>query len=212
MGNLRAAVIPVTAYQQNCSLFWDEDSKRGVVIDPGGDVDQIQAVIEEQGIQLEAILLTHGHLDHAGGAADMRDRYNVKITGPHLGDKALLDNLERQAASAGIGPARNVTPDKWLEEGDTVDIAGYSFDVLHCPGHSPGSVVFINKDLNFAIVGDVLFTGSIGRTDLPGGDHDALINAIKTKLLPLDDDMGFLCGHGPGSTIGQERATNPFLR
>ncbi|MGE0231133.1 MAG: MBL fold metallo-hydrolase [Flavobacteriaceae bacterium] len=212
MGSLRAAVIPVTPYQQNCSLFWDEDTKRGVVIDPGGDVDQIQAAIEEQGIQLDGILLTHGHLDHAGGAADMRDKYNVKITGPHLDDKMLLDNLDRQAASAGIGPARNVTPDTWLKEGDTVDIAGRSFEVLHCPGHSPGSVVFVSKELNFAIVGDVLFAGSIGRTDLPGGDHAALINAIKTKLLPLDDEMGFLCGHGPGSTIGQERATNPFLR
>lgn len=214
MGNLRAAVVPVTIYQQNCSLFWDDETKRGVVIDPGGDLDQIEAVIAEQGIQLDAIVLTHGHLDHAAGAADMRDKFAVGIIGPHIADKVLLDNLDKQAQNAGggFGPVRNVTPDKWLSEGDTIDIAGHVFDVLHCPGHSPGSVVFVSKELRFAIVGDVLFAGSIGRTDLPGGDHAALIDAIKTKLLPLGDDMAFLCGHGPGSTIGNERVSNPFLR
>lgn len=206
-----AAIIPVTAFQQNCTLIWSEPDKRGVVIDPGGDVDVIMQTIEKAGVTVERILLTHGHIDHAAGADELRKRLSVRIEGPQRGDKMLLDNLERQGATYGMTDARNVTPDRWLEEGDSVDIGSLNFKVFHCPGHSPGSVVFFNDEMKFAIVGDVLFNGSIGRTDLPGGDHAALINSIKTKLLPLGDDVGFICGHGPGSTIGDERRGNPFL-
>lgn len=207
---LRAAIIPVTPFQQNCTLLWDDQSKVGVVVDPGGDLDQIQAAIAELGIKIEKILLTHGHIDHAGGAQELSQALGVKIEGPHAADRILLDNLEAQGRAYGV-PARAVTPDRWLEEGDTVTVAGHEFEVLHCPGHSPGSVVMVNRPHKFALMGDVLFRGSIGRTDFPYGDHDALINAIKTKLLPLGDDMAFICGHGPTSTIGFERETNPFI-
>lgn len=207
---LKAAIIPVTPFQQNCTLLWNPETMQGTVVDPGGDLDAIAAAIEEVGIKVEKILLTHGHIDHAGAAADLRDRLGVKIEGPHLADKILLDNLAAQGEAYGM-EARNVTPDRWLAEGDQVTVGGHTFDILHCPGHSPGSVVFLNKAQRFALVGDVLFRGSIGRTDFPYGDHDALITAIKTKLLPLPDDVAFVCGHGPSSTIGAERASNPFL-
>jgi len=211
MPALRAAIIPVTPFQQNCTLLFDEETKRGVVIDPGGDLDQITAAIEQLGIEIEAIVLTHGHIDHAAGADKLREDLGVEVIGPHAEDKPLLDSLEAQGVAYGIEGARNLTPDRWLEEGDTIEVAGVPFDVLHCPGHSPGSVVFVNKDARFAIVGDVLFKGSIGRTDLPGGDFDALFASIREKLFPLGDDVAFLCGHGPGGTIGEERKTNPFV-
>jgi hydroxyacylglutathione hydrolase len=211
MPDLRAAVIPVTPFQQNCTILFDEETKHGVVIDPGGDLDQIEAAIEQLGITVDMILLTHGHIDHAAGADQLREALGVEIVGPHEDDKPLLDNLETQGAMYGIAGARNVTPDRWLSEGEAVEIAGQPFDVLHCPGHSPGSVVFVNKPAKFAIVGDVLFRGSVGRTDLPGGDSDALVQSIKAKLFPLGDDVSFLCGHGPGGTIGEERRTNPFV-
>lgn len=207
---LKAAIIPVTPFQQNCTLIWDEATKAGAVVDPGGDLGQIQAAIAELGLRIEKILLTHGHIDHAGGADDLRKSLGVKIEGPHKADAILLDNLETQGAAYGI-PAKNVTPDLWLDEGDTVTVAGHTFEILHCPGHSPGSVVFVNKRQKFMLAGDVIFRGSIGRTDFPYGDHDALITAIKTKLLPLGDEFSFICGHGPTSTIGAERRTNPFL-
>jgi len=211
MPDLRAAIIPVTPFQQNCTILFDEESKHGVVIDPGGDLDQINGALAQLGVTVDMILLTHGHIDHAAGADELRAALGVEIVGPHKADKGLLDNLEQQGAMYGIAGARNVTPDRWLDEGDTVEIAGQSFDVLHCPGHSPGSVVFVNGPAKFAIVGDVLFRGSIGRTDLPGGDFDALANSIKEKLFPLGDDVSFLCGHGPGGTIGEERRSNPFV-
>jgi glyoxylase-like metal-dependent hydrolase (beta-lactamase superfamily II) len=182
----------------------------GAVIDPGGDLDQIEKGISEVGMKVEKILLTHGHIDHAAGAADLKERLGVPIEGPHEADRPLLDALEAQGQAYGL-PARAVTPDRWLEEGDTVTVGGHSLDVLHCPGHSPGSVVLVNREQRFAIVGDVIFQGSIGRTDFPYGDHEALINAIRTKLLPLGDEFAFICGHGPTSTIGQERLTNPFI-
>jgi glyoxylase-like metal-dependent hydrolase (beta-lactamase superfamily II) len=159
---------------------------------------------------VEKIILTHGHIDHAGGAADLRDALGVPIEGPHEADRFLLDGLEEQGRTYGI-TARSVTPDRWLKDGDTVEVAGHRFLVLHCPGHSPGSVVLYNSNQRFALVGDVIFRGSIGRTDFPYGDHDALITAIKTKLLPLGDDVAFICGHGPTSTFGAERASNPFI-
>ncbi len=206
-----AAIIPVTAFQQNCTLIWSEPDKRGVVIDPGGDIELILQTIEKAGATVERILLTHGHIDHAAGAAELKERLNVPIEGPHLADKLLLDNLAAQGMTYGMAGARNVTPDRWLTDGDTVNIGTLKFSVMHCPGHSPGSVVFFNDEMHFAIVGDVLFNGSIGRTDLPGGNHEALLNSIRTKLLPLGDEVGFICGHGPGSTIGDERRGNPFL-
>jgi hydroxyacylglutathione hydrolase len=208
--SFKVAIIPVTPFQQNCSLIWDEATKVGAVVDPGGDLDDIHAAIAQVGMTVEKILLTHGHIDHAGGAEDLRKVLGVKIEGPHRADKILLDALEKQGAAYSI-PAKNVVPDRWLNEGDTVTVGGHVFEILHCPGHSPGSVVMVNRAQKFMFAGDVIFQGSIGRTDFPYGDHDALINAIKTKLFPLGDDMQFLCGHGAPSTIGQERRTNPFL-
>lgn len=207
---LKAAILPVTPFQQNCTLLWDPTTMIGAVIDPGGDLDHIEKAISEVGIKVEKILLTHGHIDHAAGAAELKERLGVPIEGPHEADRPLLDALEAQGQAYGL-PARTVTPDRWLDEGDTVTVGGHSFDVLHCPGHSPGSVVLVNRKQRFAIVGDVIFQGSIGRTDFPYGDHAALINAIRTKLLPLGDEFAFICGHGPTSTIGQERRTNPFI-
>jgi glyoxylase-like metal-dependent hydrolase (beta-lactamase superfamily II) len=209
---LKAAIVPVTPFQQNCTLLWDEESKKGAVVDPGGDLDRIEAAIAKVGLSVEKILLTHGHIDHAGGAAEFKERHSgLPIEGPHQADKFLLDGLAEQGLAFGLNGTRPVTPDRWLAEGDTVTAAGATFSVLHCPGHSPGSVVLFNDAQRFALVGDVLFRGSIGRTDLPYGDHDALIDAIKTKLLPLGDDVVFICGHGPMSTLGDERKNNPFI-
>lgn len=207
---LKAAIVPVTPFQQNCTLLWDPSTMVGTVVDPGGDLEDIQAAIAEVGMKPEKILLTHGHIDHAAGAEDLRAALGVKIEGPHLADRFLLDGLPAQGRTYGI-PAKAVTPDRWLDDGDTVTVAGHSFDIRHCPGHSPGSVVFINHAQKFILMGDVLFRGSIGRTDFAYGDHDALITAIKTKLLPLGDDYAFICGHGPTSTIGAERRSNPFI-
>ena len=209
---LKGAVIPVTAFQQNCALLWEETTGRGVVVDPGGEVDRIQAALAELKITVDSILLTHGHIDHAGGAMALREATGAPIIGPDERDRFLLESLESQAVKWEMTEVRNVTPDRWLTEGDSVTIGAASFQVLHCPGHSPGSVVFVNTELRVAVVGDVLFRGSIGRTDFPYGDHEALIAAIHDKLLPLGDDISFLCGHGPGSTFGAERRTNPFLR
>ena len=209
---LKAGIIPVTPFQQNCTLVWDDATMEATVIDPGGDVDEILAQLEKQGLKLVQILLTHGHIDHAGGADELRERTGIAVIGPQLGDKMLLDHLENQGRAYGLDGARNLVPDRWLDEGEKVKIGGAEFDVLHCPGHSPGSLVYVSTALRVAFVGDVLFQGSIGRTDFPYGDHDALINAIKTKLLPLGDEIGFVCGHGPSSDFGTERRTNPFLQ
>lgn len=212
MGQLRGTIIPVTPFQQNCAVLWDDDSKQAVVVDPGGDVDRILAAISEARVSVERIWLTHGHLDHTGGAADLREALrDVPIEGPDQRDEFLLRGLEEQGRGLGFA-ARDVAPDRWLHERDAVALGEHRFDVLHCPGHTPGHVVFVNHAARFALVGDVLFRGSIGRTDFPYGDHAALICAISEKLLPLGDDFAFLCGHGPGSTIGTERHSNPFLR
>ena len=212
MGRLNAGIVPVTPFQQNCTILFDEDTKQGVVVDPGGDVEVIVRAIEENGFTIDAIWLTHGHLDHAGGAMDLKERLGVEVVGPHEHDKPLLVNLEGQAQRFGMpGAVRNCTPDRFLTEGETVSFGDHVFEILHCPGHAPGHVVYFNRDARFAHVGDVLFNGSVGRTDLPGGDHAALIRSIKEKLLPLGDDIGFICGHGPGSRFGDERRSNPFL-
>ncbi|MGH6905174.1 MAG: MBL fold metallo-hydrolase [Geminicoccaceae bacterium] len=233
MPDLKAVIVPVTPFQQNCAILWEEPGKRGVVIDPGGEVPRILAAIAELDVRIERILLTHGHIDHAAGAAALKEALQqaghrgqspatdpiapgslatVPIEGPDQRDRFLLEGLEAQGLSFGMSGVRNVVPDRWLAEGDEVWLGEQRFAVLHCPGHTPGHVVFVNQAARFAILGDVLFSGSIGRTDFPYGDHAALIRAIQDKLLPLGDDFSFICGHGPGSTIGAERRTNPFLR
>ncbi|MCF1448882.1 MBL fold metallo-hydrolase [Agrobacterium vitis] len=213
MGQLQAGIIPVTPFQQNCTVFFDSETKEGVVVDPGGDVEEILRMVQENGITLKEIWLTHGHLDHAGGAEDLKDALGIQIIGPHRDDKPLLDALEGQGARFNLPiKLRNVTPDRFLEEGDVVGFSGHEFEVLHCPGHAPGHVVFFNRVQNFAHLGDVLFNGSIGRTDLPGGNPQQLLASIRDKVLPLGDDVGFICGHGPGSRIGDERRSNPFLK
>lgn len=224
MPGLKAAIVPVTPFQQNCTVLYEEGSRRGVVVDPGGDVERIAALVAERGIVVERILLTHGHVDHAAGAASLKatlegaplggaaHALGVPIEGPHPADSFLLLGLEEQGRLFGIAGSRPVTPDRWLAEGEQVRIADYAFDVLHCPGHTPGHVVFFNAALRLLVAGDVLFRGSIGRTDFPYGDHEALLAAIRDKLYPLGDDVAVLCGHGPGTTIGQERRTNPFVR
>ena len=212
MPDFSIQVVPVTAFEQNCAIAFSQSTKRGAVIDPGGDLAQIREAVRQLGVTVETIYLTHGHIDHAGGAAELAEELGVDIVGPHEADKPLLDRLELQARQYGLADVRNVTPSRFLAEGEQVTIAGVTFDVLHCPGHSPGSVVFSSPELKFAFMGDVLFNGSVGRTDLPGGSHETLIRAIAEKVLPLGDDVAFLPGHGPGSTIGHERLTNPFLR
>ncbi|NKC32988.1 MBL fold metallo-hydrolase [Falsiroseomonas selenitidurans] len=218
MPKLQAAQIPVTPFQQNCALIWDAETLRGTVIDPGGEAPRLLAAIAKAGITVDNILLTHGHLDHAGGAEALRAALAasqgapVPLLGPHRDDEFLLSGIAAQARQYGIEGLADAAPDRFLEEGEVVSIAGQPFGVLHCPGHAPGHVVFVSQALGFAVVGDVLFRGSIGRTDFPYGDHAALIHAIATKLLPLGDEMRFLCGHGPGSTFGAERKGNPFLK
>jgi glyoxylase-like metal-dependent hydrolase (beta-lactamase superfamily II) len=208
---LSAAIVYVTPFQQNCTLLWDPATNVGAIIDPGGDLDQIEAAIAKVEMKPEKIILTHGHIDHAGGAAELKERLGgIPIEGPHAAERPLLDNLEKQGEAYGI-PARPVTPDRWLDDGETVSVAGHTFEVLHCPGHSPGSVVLVNHGQRFALMGDVLFQGSIGRTDLPLGNHETLMRSIRTKVMALPDDFAFICGHGPMSTIGQERRSNPFI-
>jgi hydroxyacylglutathione hydrolase len=215
MSGLKAAIVPVTPFQQNCSIVFDDDSKRGAVIDPGGDVERIIDAIGKLNVTIERILLTHGHIDHAGGAAALRDALTrdddgaMPIEGPDERDRFLLEGLERQGREYGIAGVRNVLPDRWLAEGDRVEIGGHEFGVLHCPGHTPGHIVLHSKADRFALVGDVLFRGSVGRTDFPYGDGPALIRSIREKLFPLGDEVSFLCGHGPGSTIALERKSNP---
>lgn len=212
MDSIRTAIVPVTPFQQNCTLLWCARTMRAVVIDPGGDLDRVRRAIIEANVTVEKIWLTHGHIDHAGGATALKESLGVAIEGPHLADKFLLDIVAGSGLRLGMYDARNVTPDRWLAEGDRVMVGAVAFDVLHCPGHSPGSIVFVNAAGRFAIMGDVLFRGSVGRTDLPGGNPAALMASITEKLLPLGDDMAFICGHGPASTIGEERAGNRFLR
>lgn len=213
MGKLSAGIIPVTLFQQNCTILFDDETRSGVVIDPGGDIPNVLEILQQNNLSIEAIWITHGHIDHVGGAMELKDALGVEIIGPHLADRELMLNVEAQAVQFGLaGKVRNVTPDRFVEEGDTVSFGTHQFEVLHCPGHSPGHVVYYNREARFAQVGDVLFRGSVGRTDLPGGSHESLLASINNKLLPLGDEISFICGHGPGSTIGAERRTNPFLR
>ncbi|WP_417790175.1 MBL fold metallo-hydrolase [Terasakiella pusilla] len=209
---MKATIIPVTAFAQNCSLIWCEDTMKGCLVDPGGDMDVLLNAVEKEGITLEKILCTHGHLDHVGAVAELSKKANLPIEGPHTGDKFWIDDLAKQAQQFGFPQSESFTPTRWLNDGDQVTFGNVTLEVLHCPGHTPGHVVFFNKDTRVAIVGDVLFQGSIGRTDFPKGNHADLINAIKTKLFPLGDDVVFIPGHGQLSTIGEERKSNPFLQ
>jgi glyoxylase-like metal-dependent hydrolase (beta-lactamase superfamily II) len=208
--SLKAAILPVTPFQQNCSLIWCDATMRGAVVDPGGDLERIRAAIAETGITLEKILITHAHIDHAGATAELAESAGVPIEGPHRDDAFLIESLGDQGARTGIA-GRPFTPDRWLENGDEVSVGNERFAVRHCPGHTPGHVVFVSETARVAAVGDVIFQGSVGRSDLPRGNHDDLIASIRDRLFPLGDDITFIPGHGPVSTFGQERRSNPFV-
>lgn len=202
-------VVPVTPLQQNAMIFWSTATRNAILLDPGGDVDRLMEELEKLEVNVKEIWLTHGHIDHAGGAAEARRRLGVEIVGPHKDDQFLLDELK--PGTYGIAEAESFTPDRYLDDGDTVELDDVPFQLFHCPGHSPGSVVFYQKELAIAFVGDVLFNGSIGRTDLPGGNHRQLIDSITRKLWPLGKKIQFMPGHGPGSTFEQERLNNGFV-
>jgi hydroxyacylglutathione hydrolase len=206
------SVVLVTPFQQNCSIISHVPGKRAAVVDPGGDVARILEQVKRLGVTVERIWLTHGHIDHAGGAAELREALGgIPIEGPDQRDAFLLAGLTAKGLEYGMRDARPVTPDRWLSEGETVSLAGLEFSILHVPGHTPGSIVFFDAANRFALVGDTLFNGSIGRTDMDYGDHDALVQGIRTKLLPLGDDVAFLPGHGSHGTFGHERQNNPYL-
>jgi glyoxylase-like metal-dependent hydrolase (beta-lactamase superfamily II) len=208
---LKAAILPVTPYQQNCSLVWCVKTKKGALVDPGGEVERLKGAIAAQGLTLEKILLTHGHLDHASGATKLAREFAIPIEGPHKDDLFLLEDLGRNAKRPGFGDAENCLPTRWLEDGDRVTVGEVEFGVRHCPGHTPGHVVFFHEGAKIAFVGDVLFKGSIGRCDLPRGNGQQLFDAITSRLWPLGDEMQFVPGHGEMSTFGWERKTNPYV-
>ena len=212
MPTLKILIVPVTPFQQNASIIYDEETKVGAVVDPGGDLNRIHDAIAQAGVKIEKILLTHGHIDHAGGAAELAEILKVPVEGPHEADDYLLKALPARGEAFGMKGARVVTPDRWLKDGDTVTVGAMVFKAIEAPGHSPGSVVLFNEEARFALMGDVLFQNSVGRTDLPGGSHETLVNAIKSKILPLGDDVMFLPGHGNASQIGLERLNNPYLK
>lgn len=203
--------LPVTAFAQNCSLVWCDETNEAALIDPGGDIPLLLGAIEERGLTLKALWLTHAHIDHAGATGTLARTHGVPIIGPHPGDQFWIDALPQQSQMFGFPQAEPFAPTQWLKDGDTVTIGQHTLQVLHCPGHTPGHVVLFEPGTRHAFVGDVLFAGSIGRTDFPGGNHADLINAIKGKLLPLGDDITFTPGHGPESTFGEERLYNPYL-
>lgn len=210
MGGMEFTILPVTPYQQNCSLVWDPQG-RAALIDPGGEAARLLAEVAQRGLTLEKILLTHGHLDHVGAAAELREALGIPIVGPQREEQFWLEILPQQAELFGFLPTPAFVPDQWLADGDTVAVGSIRFEVLHCPGHTPGHVVFFEPEARLAFVGDVLFKGSIGRTDFPRGDHPALLAAIRQKLFPLGDDVRFVPGHGAMSTFGHERRENPFV-
>lgn len=207
---MRAAIIPVTPLQQNCSLIWCTKTNKAALTDPGGDLDRLKEAVAKAGVELEKILITHGHLDHCGQAGMLAEELGLPIEGPHKDDQFWIERLDGDGARYGM-QAASFTPDRWLEHGDTVTVGDLTLDVIHCPGHTPGHVVFFHEPSRFAIVGDVLFQGSIGRTDFPRGNHQDLIDAITQRLWPLGNDVTFIPGHGPTSTFGRERKTNAFV-
>lgn len=207
---IRAAIIPVTPFEQNCSLIWCTKTNKAALVDPGGDLDRLKAGVAKAGVQLEKILLTHGHADHCGQAGMLADELGLPIEGPHEADRYWISRLDEDGPRFGMHCAV-FEPTRWLKDGDTVTVGEVTLDVIHCPGHTPGHVVFVHKGASFAFVGDVLFRGSIGRTDFPMSDHQSLLDAITQKLWPLGDDITFVPGHGPTSTFGAERRDNPFV-
>jgi glyoxylase-like metal-dependent hydrolase (beta-lactamase superfamily II) len=208
---MKIAVVPVTPFQQNCSVIWCERTRRAAVVDPGGDLEQIEQVLKQEDLTLEKILLTHAHIDHAGATAELARRTGVPIEGPHEGDLFWIEQMPAQARMFGFPQGEAFTPTRWLHDGDTVTVGDETLEVIHCPGHTPGHIVLFHRAGRFAIVGDVLFAGSIGRTDFPRGNHQQLLRSIRERLFPLGDDITFLPGHGPTSTFGEERAHNPFV-
>ncbi|MFZ2309881.1 MAG: MBL fold metallo-hydrolase [Rhodoferax sp.] len=208
---LRYLTIPVTPFQQNCSLVWCDQTQEAAVIDPGGDLERILAEVQRLGLKLTQIWLTHAHIDHAGGTGELARRLQLPIIGPHTGDQFWIDGLPQQSQMFGFPPAQAFTPTRWLQDGDTVRVGQSELTVRHCPGHTPGHVVFYSAEAQRAFVGDVLFAGSIGRTDFPQGDHDTLIASITQRLWPMGNDTVFIPGHGPESTFGRERRSNPYV-
>lgn len=211
MSCMQVTILPVTLFAQNCSIIRDSGSNAAAIIDPGGDIEKILEVVANQGLAPERILLTHAHLDHVGGAAALAGELGVPIEGPHRADESWVARLPEQGRMFGFPFVSAFTPQRWLDQGDTVRVGAETLEVLHCPGHTPGHVVYFHRPGKIAFVGDVLFAGSIGRTDLPGGDYDTLISSIRERLWPLGDDVTFVPGHGPNSTFGAERKTNPFV-
>ncbi len=209
---LQYFTIPVTPFQQNCSLVWCDQTLEAAVIDPGGDLDRVLAEVARRGLKLGQIWLTHGHIDHAGGTAELAQRLSLPIIGPHQGDQYWIDGLPAQSINYGFPPAGHFTPTRWLHDLDQIQLGHSEVTVRHCPGHTPGHVVFHSAEAKRAFVGDVLFAGSIGRTDFPGGDYDQLIDSITGRLWPMGDDTIFIPGHGPESSFGRERRSNPYLR
>ena len=208
--SIKYQLIPVTPFEQNCTLLWCSETMKAAIVDPGGDIPRILAAIEKNGVVPEKILITHGHIDHAGAAADLAERLSLPIEGPQREDAFWIEGMPAQSKVYGFPGVRSFTPDRWLEQGDTVRFGNVELKVFHCPGHTPGHVVFFDETGRLLLVGDVLFKGSIGRTDFPKGDFDTLISSIHGRLWPLGDDVAFISGHGPMSTIGFERRSNPF--
>ncbi|NJD36517.1 MAG: MBL fold metallo-hydrolase [Betaproteobacteria bacterium] len=209
---MKYRIIPVTPFEQNCTLLWCTETMKGAFVDPGGDIERLTDAAARLGVGVEKILLTHGHIDHAGGAGELARRLGVPIEGPQREEIFWIDQLVAQSRSFGFPLAQSFTPDRWLEDGDTVTVGKETLQVLYTPGHTPGHVTFYHAPSKLALVGDVLFAGSIGRTDFPRGDYQTLIDSIKHKLWPLGDDVEFISGHGPMSTFGRERRSNPFVR
>ena len=209
--SLKYQVVPVTSFAQNCSIVWCDETMEGIVGDPGGDIQQLAAIIEELGVKVVNLVLTHGHLDHVGGTVPLSEMLKVEIVGPHKADNFWLQGLENQSQMFGFPLCKAFEPNTWLEEGDKVTFGNQVIDVIHTPGHTPGHLVLFSEQARLAFVGDVLFNGAIGRTDFPQGDFNTLITSIKTKLWPLGSDVTFVPGHGPESTFGRERASNPFV-
>ena len=209
---LRYHTVPVTAFSQNCSIVWCDETREAAIIDPGGDLDRLLAEVDRLGLDLRQIWLTHAHIDHAGGTAELARRLNLPIVGPHPGDQFWISGLPQQGAMFGFPPAEAFTPTRWLADGDTVQVGRCVLDVRHCPGHTPGHVVFHSAEARRAFVGDVLFAGSIGRTDFPQGNHEQLMASITQRLWPMGDDTVFIPGHGPESTFGRERLSNPYVK
>ncbi|MBO6836379.1 MAG: MBL fold metallo-hydrolase [Alphaproteobacteria bacterium] len=208
---MKAVIVPVTPFQQNCTVIWCPDTMKGAVVDPGGEIDRILAAAQQNGVTIEKVLLTHGHLDHCSAARVLADRLSVPLEGPHEEDRFWIDRLKEDCARYGFPETEAFASDRWLIEGDTVTVGNRVLDVYHCPGHTPGHVVFHDREAGIAWVGDVLFQGSVGRSDFPRGDGPTLVRSIVEKLWPLGDETVFIPGHGPYSTFGEERRSNPFV-